>query len=68
MVALLVLALSVSAQTTNSIADSLFQVAQAAYEDGDFNAAELAALRGLRAAEGLDELDLLKFHLLLGFV
>ncbi len=49
-------------------ADSLYHIAQAAYDDGDFNTAELATLRGLREAEGLDELDKLKFHLLLGFV
>jgi len=35
---------------TSSVADSLFHVAQAAYDDGNYNAAELAALRGLREA------------------
>jgi tetratricopeptide (TPR) repeat protein len=54
------------AQTTP--ADSLFVMAQARYDDGDFDGAELAALRGLRLASDLDELGKLKFHLLLGFV
>ena len=49
-------------------ADSLFEMAQTRYEDGDFDGAELAALRGLRLAADLDELGKLKFHLLLGFV
>lgn len=49
-------------------ADSLFEMAQARYEDGDFDGAELAALRGLRLAADFDELGKLKFHLLLGFV
>ena len=53
---------------SSSTADSLFRVGQAAYEDGDFTGAELAALRGLREAEGLDDLAKLKFHALLGFV
>jgi tetratricopeptide (TPR) repeat protein len=51
-----------------SPADSLFDVAQSAYEDGNYDGAELAALRGLREATNLDELGRLKFHLLLGFV
>jgi hypothetical protein len=54
------------AQTTP--ADSLFEMAQTRYDDGDFDGAELAALRGLRLAADLDELGKLKFHLLLGFV
>jgi tetratricopeptide (TPR) repeat protein len=49
-------------------ADSLFQAAQTAYEDGNYDGAELAALRGLREATNLDELGKLKYHLLLGFV
>ena len=51
-----------------SAADSLFAAAQTAYEDGNFDGAELAALRGLREATTLDELGKLKFHVLLGFV
>lgn len=49
-------------------ADSLYRIAQNAYDDGNFNAAELAALRGLREAEGADDLEKLKFHALLAFV
>jgi hypothetical protein len=49
-------------------ADSLYQLGQVRYDDGDFDGAELAALRGLRLASDLDELGKLKFHLLLGFV
>jgi hypothetical protein len=49
-------------------ADSLFHLAQTLYEDGDFDGAELTALRGLRMASDLDELGQMKFHLLLGFV
>lgn len=67
----LFLALTVCAHAQTaapSPADSLFHVAQAAYDDGDFNAAEFALLRGLREAESLDELDKLKFHLFLGFI
>jgi hypothetical protein len=56
----------VHGQTTP--ADSLFEMAQTRYDDGDFDGAELAALRGLRLAADLDELGKLKFHLLLGFV
>jgi hypothetical protein len=63
----LALAALASAQSP-SVADSLYRVAQAAYDDGDYNGAELAALRGLREAEGMDDLDKLKFHLVLGFV
>jgi hypothetical protein len=59
-------ALPLFAQTTP--ADSLFEMAQARYDDGDFDGAELAALRGLRLAADLDELGRLNFHLLLGFV
>jgi hypothetical protein len=51
-----------------STPDSLFRVAQVAYDDGNYDAAELSALRGLRTATTWDELDKLKFHLLLGFV
>jgi tetratricopeptide (TPR) repeat protein len=51
-----------------SPADSLFQIAQAAYDDGRYDDAELAALRGLRLAADLDELGRIKFHVLLGFV
>jgi len=51
-----------------STADSLFDAAQSAYEDGNYDGAELAALRGLREAANLDELGRLKYHLLLGFV
>ncbi len=54
------------AQTT--VVDSLYSVALTAYEDGSFEAAELAALRGLREAADLDELDKIKFHVILGFV
>ena len=53
---------------TSPVADSLFYVAQTAYEDGDFTAAELAALRGLREIESADDLEKLRFHALLGFV
>jgi tetratricopeptide (TPR) repeat protein len=49
-------------------ADSLYRLGQSLYDDGDFDGAELAALRGLRLATDLDELGKLKFHLLLGFV
>jgi hypothetical protein len=62
---LVTLVVSASAQTP---ADSLFHVAQIAYDNGDFEGAEVAALRGLRSAEQLDEFGQLKFHLLLGFV
>jgi tetratricopeptide (TPR) repeat protein len=48
--------------------DSLFQLGQTAYDDGNYDGAELAALRGLRLASDLDELGKLKFHLLLGFI
>ncbi|MBU1984121.1 hypothetical protein KJ815_06915, partial [bacterium] len=48
--------------------DSLFIASQAAYDEGNFDEAELAALRGLRAGTELDELDLLKFHVILGYV
>ncbi len=66
--AIIVLSLSSFAHAQTTVADSLFHVAQTAYEDGDFYGAELAALRGLRVAEDADPLDKLKFHLLLGFV
>ena len=49
-------------------ADSLYRLAHSLYEDGDFDGAELTALRGLRMASDLDELDQMKYHLLLGFV
>lgn len=48
--------------------DSLYRIAQTRYDDGDFDGAELAALRGLRVTEGTDPLDRLRFHLMLGFV
>lgn len=64
----LLICTSVSFAQNLSTADSLFRVAQAAYEDGDFTNAELAALRGLREAEGADDLEKLKFHVLLGFI
>jgi hypothetical protein len=51
-----------------SVADSLFSVAQAAYDDGNYDAAELAALRGLREAAGQDDLGRLRFHAMLGFI
>jgi hypothetical protein len=63
---MIVCALPVRGQTT--AADSLFQAAQGLYDDGNFDGAELTALRGLRAASALDELGQLRFHLLLGFV
>lgn len=50
------------------VVDSLFHAAQSAYDEGRFENAELAALRGLREGAGLDELDLIKFHVILGFV
>jgi hypothetical protein len=62
----IVLALPARGQTTT--ADSLLRSAQELYDDGNFDGAELAALRGLRAASALDELGQLRFHLLLGFV
>jgi len=69
LVALLVLASLSFAQTSSSTtADSLFHIAQAAYEDGDFTQAELAALRGLREIENADDLEKLRFHALLGFI
>lgn len=48
--------------------DSLFHIAQTSYDEGDFDGAELAAMRGLRLAPDWDELDKIKFHILLGFV
>jgi len=51
-----------------STADSLFLAARSAYEDGNYDGAELSALRGLRVATDVDELGKLKFHALLGFV
>ncbi len=48
--------------------DSLFNVAREHYDNGRFDEAELGALRGLRVGSGADELDLLKFHALLGFI
>jgi hypothetical protein len=53
------------AQTT---ADSLFKIAQAAYDNGDFDISELVAMRGLRLVSDPNPFDRLKFHLLLGFV
>lgn len=49
-------------------ADSLYQAAGTAYEDGNWDGAELAAQRGLIEAANLDELGKLRFHILLGFV
>lgn len=49
-------------------ADSLLRLAEIAYDDGNFDGAELAALRGLRLATDLDQLGKLKFHTLLAFV
>jgi hypothetical protein len=49
-------------------ADSLFKIARTAYDNGEFDISELAALRGMRANPGMDELDLMKFHLLLGYI
>ncbi|RPH95941.1 hypothetical protein EHM69_02885 [candidate division KSB1 bacterium] len=68
LIAVLLLAGTVCATAQTSPADSLFRIAQARYDDGDFDGAELAALRGLRAMESADILDRLKFHLMLGFV
>lgn len=51
-----------------SATDSLFTVAQRHYDNGDFDLAELTALRGLRTTTGLDDFEQLKFHALLGFV
>lgn len=48
--------------------DSLYRSAFGQFENGQFEDAEFSALRGLRAAAGLDELDQLRFHALLGFV
>jgi hypothetical protein len=48
--------------------DSLLGAAQRHYDNGDFDLAELAALRGLRSAAGLDEFERIKYHALLGFV
>ncbi|HEY3294096.1 MAG TPA: DUF5683 domain-containing protein [bacterium] len=64
----LLLAAGIVQAQPRSTADSLFHAAQAAYEDGNYDNAELTALRGLREAASLDELDKLKYHLLLGFV
>jgi hypothetical protein len=57
-------AVEVRAQTP---ADSLLHVAQTAYDNGDFEAAEFAARRGLDAVENLDELARLPFYKMLGF-
>lgn len=66
--ALLVLVPLFSLQAQITPADSLFQRAQTLYDDGNFDGAELTALRGLRMASDLDELGQMKYHLLLGFV
>jgi len=50
------------------VVDSLYAAAHSAYEEGRFENAELSALRGLREGVGLDGLDLIKFHAILGFV
>lgn len=47
--------------------DRLFEEAQAAYDDGRYDEAELAALRGVREVEA-DPLATIPFHVLLGFV
>ncbi len=60
--------LIVVASFAQSPLDSLFALARDHYDNGRFEEAELGALRGLRAGAGMDELDLLKFHALLGFV
>lgn len=53
-----------SAQPT--VTDSLIRAAQEAYDDGHFDQAELAAMRGLQETEFTDDLEKLPFHLLLG--
>jgi hypothetical protein len=67
---LLVLCAMLPAHAQTATVDSLFHIAQQQYDDGRYDASELAALRGVREADaaGLDDLDKLKFHLLLGFI
>jgi len=67
-VALALLCAAPFAHAPTSVVDSLFQIAQERYDDGQFDQSELLALRGLREAEGLDEPDKLKVHLLLGYI
>ncbi len=62
----LFLSASVFAQITEE-GDRLFVEAQAAYDDGRYDDAELSALRGVREVED-DPLATIPFHLLLGFV
>jgi hypothetical protein len=51
----------------STLADGLLLEAKTAYDDGRFDEAELAALRGLHEVE-TDELATIPFHALLGFV
>jgi tetratricopeptide (TPR) repeat protein len=67
LIALILFAACAWAQGPSPV-DSLYLVAQLHYENGDFDLAELSALRGLRSAAGLDEFEQLKYHALLGFV
>ena len=62
------LAFAFPAYADTTVSDSLYQVAQGAYDEGNFDGAEFAALRGLQQAQAEDDLYRLKFHLLLGFV
>lgn len=65
---ILAVLLAAAASAQPAAVDSLYSAARHAYDDGEFEQAELAALRGLREAAELDDLARMRFHVILGFV
>jgi len=67
---LVILAAGSHAQDARPALDSLYRAAQSAWDEGQngWTNAELTALRGLRVAQGVDDLAAIEFHRILGFI